>query len=141
MSGNEKEDHLWSHDVDATELEHTCLWDAVYEMVNGMTLREIREAGMETFHRWGRIKVPGSFVDSIAESALEHALEILDDEYGGPDGSDPQPSDTMSKAAAAFAKAIADEYIPWECEHDGHTEKIDLLKWCKEHAPELLEDE
>lgn len=141
MSENEKDDHFWTHDPDAESLEHTCLGDAVYELASGMTPNEIRDGGTETFRRWSRIKVPDSYADLVAESAAEHVLEMLDDEYAGPDGGEDQPAPAMLEAAGEFVKAVVREYVPWRCEPDGHTEKVDLLKWCKKHVPEFLEDE
>lgn len=141
VTANEKDDHFWTHDLYIESLEHTCLGDAVYELANSMTSSEIRDGETETFHRWSRIKVPDSYADLVAESAAEHVLEMLDGEYAGPDGGDDQPAPAMLEAAGEFVKAVVNEYVPWRCEPDGHTEKVDLLKWCEEHSPELLEDE
>lgn len=58
-------------------------------------------------------------VDSIASNALEITLENLDEEYGDPGGDPTEPTQTMSEAALAFARAVVQEYKVWTCEPTG----------------------
>lgn len=70
---------------------------------------------------------------SIADNALECALELLDEEHSDPDGDATEPTAEMRKAAEAFAAVVVAEYVSWACEPTG--ERIEVTR---EQAKEML---
>ncbi|MFH0899367.1 MAG: hypothetical protein V2A73_01930 [Pseudomonadota bacterium] len=55
----------------------------------------------------------------LAEDILATALNILDENYGDPDGDPADPSENMKSAALALGRAIVADYKPWACEATG----------------------
>lgn len=55
----------------------------------------------------------------IADRALENALELLDEKHADPDGDATEPTSRMIEAAAAFGKAVTEDYVSWACESTG----------------------
>ena len=56
---------------------------------------------------------------SIAESAIEDALERLDEEYADPDGDYTEATEKVKEAALAFGRAVVANYVAWTCEPTG----------------------
>ncbi len=69
----------------------------------------------------------------IADDAIERQLEILDDEYGDPDGDYSEPTDRMKAAALAFGNAVVADYVSWACEPSG-----EVTEWTREMVRKLL---
>ena len=74
-----------------------------------------------------------------ADLALERVLEVMDEEYGDPDGDGNEPTPAMIAAAETFARAIEAEYVPWWCV-PVHSETVDVLEWVREHEPQWLDE-
>jgi hypothetical protein len=70
-----------------------------------------------------------SCAESIAASAIEHALENLDEEYGDCDGDFTEATDGMKSAALAFGRAVVAEYVSWTCEPTG-----EVIEYTREQA-------
>lgn len=68
----------------------------------------------------------------IANSALEHALENLDEEYGDPDGDNTEPTEAMKAAALSFGRAVVADYVPWACEQTGK-----VIEYTREQCREI----
>jgi hypothetical protein len=66
---------------------------------------------------------------SVAASAIEHALENLDEEYADPDGEYTKATDGMKAAALAFGRAVVAEYVSWTCEPTG-----EVIEYTREQA-------
>ena len=73
------------------------------------------------------------YCDLLANKALEHVLEILDEEHSDPDGDQTKPTPKMIEAAKAFAGVVCGEYVSWACEKTGKV--IDVTR---EMAKEML---
>lgn len=69
-------------------------------------------------HEFRRMDVSG-MADGLAKDALCRALETLDEEHSDPDGENTEATEKMKAAAAAFAKVVVEEYVPWACEKTG----------------------
>jgi hypothetical protein len=72
----------------------------------------------------------------IATDALDHVLETLDEEHADPDGDATKPTQAMKDAAAAFAKVVCDEYVPWACEPTGEVIEYTREMWDEEGGVE-----
>jgi hypothetical protein len=86
-------------------------------------------------HVFRRKDVKG-FVDVVARQATENALELLDEEHADPDGDATEPTQAMKEAAAAFAKVVCDEYVPWACEPTGEVIEYTREMWDEEGGVE-----
>ena len=64
------------------------------------------------------------YAQSIADRALEEALERLDEEYGNPDGDSFVPTETMKNAAYLFGSIVARRFVAWQCEPTGKVHEI-----------------
>ena len=83
--------------------------------------------------------VPQAVQVDATSNILEPLLELLDDEYGDPDGGYSKPTTGMVEVAEYLAHVVETEYTAWACESIGIVE-VDVLAWVKEHEPEWLED-
>lgn len=82
--------------------------------------------------------VSDSYTKSLADWAMEHMLDLLDEEFGGEEYTDPTP--TMKDAALAFARAVVSEYKPWRCERAPLEDvDVDVADWVCKHNPEWIE--
>ena len=66
---------------------------------------------------------------------LEDVLEVLDMEYGDPDGERSDPTPKMKLAEEMFLEVVRSEYEPWMCEIV-ETREIDVAEWVLEHRPD-----
>lgn len=69
--------------------------------------------------------------------ALENLIDVLDENYGNPDGDPPEMTGKMREAAQKFANAVISEYEPWACEVV-KTVTVDVKKWVIEHRPDWI---
>lgn len=69
----------------------------------------------------------------IAQNALEHVLELLDEEHADPDGDSAEPTAGMISASEAFAAAIVSDYVSWACEPTGEVVEITKDEARKDH--------
>ena len=65
-----------------------------------------------------------SCAQCIAESAIERALEGLDEEYADHDGDLTEPTAAIKSAALAFGRAVVGDYVSWTCEPSGDVEEF-----------------
>lgn len=137
---SEQDDVMWGRDEWGGELE-SCLDYAVERATDGWTSSMIREAGSLIFQRCRRRKVVPR--EDWIEQVLETLFDSLSEEYdsrGCLESLDKEPSPQDLDAARSFVEDVCKRYVPWQCEPDGHTETVNLVKWCEENAPELLEE-
>jgi hypothetical protein len=81
-----------------------------------------------------QMDVGGEFMAaSIAEHAIERALDNLDEEYGDPDGDPTEPTEAMKAAALAFGRAVVADYVPFMCEETG-----EVIEVTREAAMEMM---
>lgn len=73
-------------------------------------------------------------------SPLETILEVLDEEYGNPDGDSCEATQAMKDAEQAFLKVVLAEYRPWACEQTGKKVEVNALGWVREHRPDWLKE-
>jgi len=66
---------------------------------------------------------------TIANTAIEDALEMLDEEYCDPDGDNTESTDAMESAALAFGRAVVADYVSWTCEPNGN-----VIEYTREEA-------
>jgi hypothetical protein len=88
----------------------------------------------ETLKVYGYARLEVS-AEVLFGSPLEHMLEEADEEYGGPDPTEPTPA--MEAAEAAFLAVMAREYEPHPCEVI-ETRTVNVREWIAEHRPEWL---
>lgn len=69
-------------------------------------------------------------------STVDRTLELLDDEYGDPDGGYSRPTEAMLEAEKAYHAAIVKEYEPWMCEPVVR-KTVDVAKWIEENQHPL----
>lgn len=67
----------------------------------------------------------------IGETALERALEDLDEQYSDPSGDYSTPTEAMKKAAQTFGRAVIADYVPWACQPTG-----EVIQYTREEARE-----
>lgn len=60
---------------------------------------------------------------------LDHVYEMLDEEYGDPDGDSTEPPECVVKKAHELAALIMQHYQVWRCEPTGVTYEVDVKKW------------
>lgn len=135
----ETEVHYWSADPYASELEHTCIGDAVAELVSVTGLEDLLCAPPQKIYAWRRVNVDALKSERwLAAKALDTALEVLDIDHtlGNPESST-EPTLKMRLAARVFAAAVLSEYRPWSCERVP-SEDVDALEWCKAYESGLL---
>jgi len=100
-----EKEHLMATDIEDALLEYLDALDPGYKpktvMVQGYAPRQ------PNAKEW------------IFDRCLEDTLELLDDEYGDPDGEYTQANAAMKAAMHAFAQVIMKEYDVWMCEKTG----------------------
>ncbi len=126
---------FFSVSKDEERLSHEDPAEAVGEMMDGMTYKEIEELPDKiTVYAWRRTKM-GDEVNHLG--ILEPIYENLDDEYGDPDGEmggSEYPKEVVL-AAMLLVDAIHKTYTPWTCTVCGE-EEFDIA----EQKKEILED-
>ena len=106
---SEREPKYWTC-VEAEVLNHTEIEDALDEFLDDDPENHQLTVEVTGFAPM----VPD--VERIANHVLDDLLEnILDDEYGGPDGYT-KSTDGMKEAAKAFVGAVLKEYNVYNCE-------------------------
>lgn len=116
-------------------LTHDNVDDAVEEFLDATEASMWPETLTVAAHQ--NVTIEDSYAESLADWALEHMLESLDEEYGGEDYTDPTPK--MKDAALAFARAVVSEYSPWRCERvPAEDIEVDVAAWVHEHNPEWI---
>lgn len=76
--------------------------------------------------------------DPNAETIVERIYEDLDDEYGGGDGPQVEPTKDVIQAARALVAAIRADYRVWQCEKVAEA-TFNVDSWVKECRPDWLE--
>jgi hypothetical protein len=71
---------------------------------------------------------------------LEHVLELLDEEYGDPEGGYTKPTEKMKEAEESFLEAVLSEYKAWTCEPIGEPVKVNGFKWARKHRPDWIRE-
>ena len=110
-----KNDILWG--FDGSDRVYDSKEEAAEAWLDGVPPRDVVSLTL-TEHRRVRIEK--------VTSPLEYMLELLDEEYGDPDGPGTKPTEAMLDAEKAFIKAIESEYIPWYTEPTGEKEVVIL---------------
>ena len=72
-----------------------------------------------------------SCAKTIADTSIESALEMLDEEYADHEGDVSDPTDAMKAAALAFGRTVVADYVSWTCEPNG-----DVIEFTGEQAKE-----
>jgi hypothetical protein len=116
--------------------------DGVSERLCWETENDCIEGMLDGMNRpWpDRITICGfarMIVDVGGCDVLERMLEILDEEYGNPDGREDEPTPAMLEAEKAFLAVMQREYRPWACE-EITSKEIEVMPWVREHAPNWL---
>ncbi len=114
---------FWSCEDGCESLRHTDPDEAVQDYLEGIN----PEYTPRALTLYGYARMP---VSLDAEDVLGRVLEMLDDEYGGPDGDSTGPTPTMSGAAQRFVDVVRGEYKPWGCEIIEEREII-VAEWAK----------
>jgi hypothetical protein len=86
-----------------------------------------------TIHGFARMKA-----DTVCLDPLERCLEVLDEEFGNPDGGEDYPTPAMVEAEAAFVAVVYREYVPWACE-EVCQKTVEVMSWVREHRPGWLD--
>lgn len=123
----------WSEGDDET-LTHFNVHDAIEAYIDNIHPEPIESIGEITMYEYVPMTptLPGYF------SPLEQVLEVLDEEYGDPDGDNCKATDAMKQAEQTFLNAVLAEYRPWACERTGKSVTVNALEWVKEHQPDWL---
>jgi hypothetical protein len=129
-----KDDILWGDD-DTELLKHDEPHGVFEEMIDDLEPDEVKPSNTLTAYEYKRMEVVGD-----AKDLVELILERWDEEYGNPDGDIDPPTEKMIEAAEQFFKVMKEEYVPWAMEQTGKKETVDVYEWCKENAPEWLEE-
>ncbi len=80
-------------------------------------------------------------VDSVELGMLDHAIEVLDEEFGDPGSHKPtKPTALMLAAENALKEAIVRDYEPWACELVNST-SVDISEYIAEIAEIEAEEE
>ena len=138
----EQEIVYWDCDDGAELLEHSDIGDAIGAFLDdygspGMTpeafLKALEDLGELEVFGYRRMEVtagPGHCLDAL--------LELLDENYRGPDSDATGATASMQAAEATFLAAVIAEYTPWACEQFT-SEKVDPVAWVKENRSDWLE--
>jgi hypothetical protein len=78
---------------------------------------------------------PTMAIFRVAGNALEEILCSLDEEYADMDGNPTEPTTAMLEAKDALAKAILQDYVPYNCEPTGNT-----TLWSEEEFRKVVGD-
>jgi hypothetical protein len=124
---------LWGEDGQEL-LRHHSANEAIEEVIDGYHPGPIDGDWEISVYEYQPIK-PG--IDSCG-SPLERVLEILDEEYGDPDGDGHDRTEAMKAAEKTFIEAVLTEYRSWMCEQTGKVVTVNALEWTKEHRPDWI---
>lgn len=106
----------WSCQPDSERLSCETVQEAVEEWNDQLEEGDLPET--LTVYAWRPMALPAP--DKIAERVLEYVYEMLDDEYGDPDGCYPPTVPVpLSDAAMVFAAAVREHYKVFMCERAG----------------------
>lgn len=130
-----REAEFWTMDEDAELL--TCEdFDEAIEQGLGTDHKHWDDT--VTVHGFARRAVTPEWQTALAESIARHALEYLDDEFGG--GDDPlNDIDDVRQAAEKFAADVVSEYEVWQCERVC-SETVCLAAWIQRESPHWMEE-
>lgn len=121
--------------ADDERLTHTELDDAIESMLDGMDDINDLPATIEVC---GFARMAPNAKHEAA-GVLERLIEILDEEYGDPDGGYAVATDSMKVAAEEFVTTVLDEYTVWACELV-QRQTVNCRLWIKENRPDWLEE-
>jgi hypothetical protein len=71
-------------------------------------------------------------ISTATFSPLEEIIEVLDENFGDPEGAATELTEVMEEAEKAFLAVIEKEYKPWACEIVT-TETVNVKEWVKEY--------
>jgi len=112
---SKEEPKFWGIEGDEV-LEHDNIADRLQEYVDYLDVgekvpEEIEMVGFDPIK-----KFKDDDIQSISDYVLESTLEWLDENYSTCKDESTDPTERMVLAAKEFAKAIIEDYEPWDCE-------------------------
>lgn len=110
---------FWDCDHGAEILCHDSIEEAVRYWCEGFVNKEISE----TVTVYGYARMEPRWPDG--EEILVNIVEIIDEEYGDPEGESQDFTDAMKEAADKLAEVIKRDYRVWSCEVI-HTEEVNV---------------
>jgi hypothetical protein len=109
---SKREPKFWTCRRDEERLSADCVEDAMDEWVDHLFPDPLPET--VTVYGFAPMELPS--VEKLAGRAVDYLLELLDEEYGDPEGDPGEPTAKIKAAAEAFATILRAEYRAYTCE-------------------------
>ena len=136
----EKDVVFWSCDDGEEQLSCEDPDEAIEEFCDGwlnptMTPEQVLEVLPEEVTIYGFARMKPFLLEN---ESLDHLLEVLDEEYGDPDGGSTEPTKAMIEAEKKFHDVVISEYESWACKQVCER-TVNTKEWILKNRPDWLE--